>query len=101
MIFRRPVVGRDGVARIHQRAGVAGEIVRLVSVVAGGEDDQIVIFGNFSDGLTSRIFGMLPGYGDHGDVGVVIENLAAEGFEFLDELVGGRLAVVIDVRLVG
>lgn len=80
MIFRRPVVGRDGVARIHQRACVAGEIVRLVSVVAGGEDNQIVIVGDFSDGCAARVFRMFTGHGYHGHMEIMVRHFAAKGF---------------------
>lgn len=70
----------------------------------GGNDDGVLLSHDSlapNGGFDTLPVGMVPGRSDLGHVGIVIGDFRAEGGEAVHEFEGGRLAHVIDVRLVG
>ena len=96
--------GGHGVAGVDDEVGGLGQGGVVHVFVGGGDEDAVVALdggGVEGNGFAAGEVGVLAGLADDGEVVVVVVHHRAAGFELLHEDVGGGLAVVVDVRLVG
>lgn len=105
-------LGDVGGARdvLHRIAGVdderrpSGELREVEGLVVGSDDDGVLGADGFlvpRQGFHALPLRVLAGGPDFRDVGIEVGDLGAECLETVEQLEGGRLAHVIDIRLAG
>ena len=93
-----------GIAGIDDEGCPFSKLGEVESFVVRGDDDAILGSECFLGPIGRSVvlpLRVLAGRSDLGDVGIVIGHFCAEGLEAVEQLESGRLAHVVDVRLVG